>query len=140
MLAHTQAVRAKIQEVPALASKTYTGRAPRDAQGKLPAAPFVVIHPADGIDGADRLTGPRSVQNPRFTLHVVGSSSDNVQTITAAVKAKFVVNGFGVAPDVPGEVTSRLTWSSPIPIQWDLDVNPPIPYQVIELSFTSEPA
>lgn len=140
MLQHTVAVRDLIKEIPVLASKTYTGSATKDGNGKLPAAPYVVIHPADGIDRQVTFTGPRSEQNPRFTLHIVGTSSDNVQNLTAAVKAKFVVNGFGVAPDVPGELTRSLTWSAAQPIGWDMDVAPPIPYQVVEISFVSEVA
>jgi hypothetical protein len=140
MLQHTVAVRDRIKQIPILATKTYTGNAPKDSDGKLPLAPFVVIYPADGIDRQTSFTGPRSAQNPRFTLHIVGSSSDNVQTVTKAVKDIFVVNGFGVAPAVPDESTRSLTWSASQPVEWDRDVSPPIPYQVVELSFVSEPA
>lgn len=137
---HTQAVKARIEEIPALASRTRLGIAPRNADGSLATVPLVLIHPAGGIDEADRLTGPRSVQRPRFTLHIVGSSTDNVETIRDLVKAKFVVNGYGAPPAVSGEVTSNLTWEEPTPIQWDFDITPPAPYAVVELAFTAEPA
>jgi hypothetical protein len=140
VIQHTLAVKARIQEVPALASKTYVGVAPKTADGKLPAAPFIVIYPADGIDTQERFTGPRSRQHPRFTVHVVGASYENVQAVTALVKAKFVVNGFGVPPAIGGEFTSALRWESPLPIQYDTDVYPSIPYQVIEISFNAEPS
>lgn len=140
MIQHTEAVKSRIQEIPALATKTYVGVAPKGSDGKLPTAPFVVIYPADGIDTQDRLTGPRSTQNPRFTVHIVGSSYANTQAVTAAIKPKFIVDGFGVPPAVSGEVTSRLTWESPLPIQYDTDVVPAIPYQVVEIGFVSEPA
>src|SRR3546814_15255452 len=102
--------------------------APRTATGVLPAPPLVLIHPADGTDSQERFTGPRSAQHPRFTLHIVGSSVDNVQTITEAVKAKFVVDGLGVAPSIPGERPSPLTGGSPIPAPWDTHMSPPVPY------------
>jgi hypothetical protein len=140
MRQHTAAVAAVIRSIPALASKTYVGAAPKDGAGKLPAAPLVVIYAADGIDTQERYTGPRATQHPRFTLHIVGSSHDNTQTIASAVKAKFVVNGFGVAPAVEGERTSDLVWESPLPVQYDTDVVPPVPYQVVELQFDAWPA
>jgi len=137
---HTQAVKATIQEISALATKTLLGRAPRTSGGALPAPPLVLIHPAGGTDTQERLAGPKVTQHPWFTLHIVGSSVDNVETIRDLVKGKFVVNGRGVPPQVAGEVTSNLTWSEPTPIQWDTDVTPPVPYAVVELGFTSDPA
>lgn len=139
MKIHTDAVLAKIREITALTSKTYAAVVPKDSNGNLPARPFVVVYPADGIDTQERFTGPRRTQHPRFTLHIVGSSYDNVATVTALVKAKFVTGGFGFAPTVAGEYTTALTWDSPVPIQVDTDVVPPVPYQVIELGFTAEP-
>jgi len=136
---HTQAVKAKIQEIAALATKTHLGIAQKDSAGKIPAPPLVLIHPAGGTDTQERLAGPRSTQHPRFTLHIVGSSIDNVETIRDAVKAKFVVNGRGVPPTVAGEVTSALSWDEPTPIQWDTDLTPPVPYAVVELGFTADP-
>lgn len=141
MLVHTNVVLARIREIPALASKTYALIAPKDANGKLPAAPFVVAHPADGIDTQERFTGPRSTQHPRFTLHVVGSSYDNVATVTALIKAKFVdAHGFGIPPVITGWACRSLVWSSPLPVQVDNDIVPPVPYQVIELGFTADPS
>lgn len=139
MIQHTNAVLAKIREIPALASKTYAVIVPKDSNGAFPTRPYVAVYPADGIDTQSSFTGPRSTQHPRFTLHIVGSSYDNVATVTALVKAKFVVNGFGVAPAVAGERTWGLIWSTPQPVQLDDDTVPPIPYQVIELAFDTEP-
>jgi len=141
MLVHTNVVLARIREIPALASKTYALIAPKDANGKLPASPFGVLYPADGIDTAERLSGPRSAQHPRFTLHVVGSSYENVATVTALIKARFVDEyGAPIPLVIPGWLVSDFQWSSPIPIQLDRDVSPPIPFQVIELGFTADPA
>ena len=138
MKQHTDWVKARIQSIPIFAVKTFVLEAQKDAQGKLPKAPFALLHPVDGIDTEERYTGPASTQHPRFTLHIVGSSYDNVATVTALVKPLFIVNGLGVIPVIPGERPRRVWWHSPLPIQLDRDVTPPIPFQVVELGFTSD--
>lgn len=125
--------------MPALANATFVGRVPKTSAGELVSRPFNVIYPADGIDTQDRLTGGRRVQHPRFTMHIVGDSYKQVATLTSQLKAQFVEDGFGIPLDVPGEVTRNMQWSSPEPVQWDTDVTPPVAYQVVELSFDSEP-
>lgn len=139
MKQHTDAVLARIREIPAVASKTYAVVVPKDGNGAPPARPYVVVYPADGIDTQERFTGGRNEQHPRFTLHIVGSSYDNVATVTALVKAKFISDGFGIPLVITDERTRNLYWSSPVPVQVDTDVVPAIPYQVIELGFDSEP-
>lgn len=139
MLQHADAVEARSKTVPALATATYVGRVPKTSAGALVARPFNVIYPADGIDTQDRLTGGRRVQHPRFTMHIVGDSYKQVATLTSQLKARFIEDGFGIPLDVPGEVTRNVQWSSPEPVQWDTDVTPPVAYQVVELSFDSEP-
>lgn len=140
MKQHTLAVTNAIKSIPALASKTYVSIAPRDSAGKLPAAPYVVVHPSDGDDTQERMTGPRSTYHPDFTLHIVGSSYDNAQTVTELIKSKFVVDGFGVRLSVPDENTFGCRWSVPAPTQVDNSVTPPLVYNVAELGFESEPA
>jgi hypothetical protein len=139
MLVHTTAVKTAIQTVTGLASKTFVSVAPRTA-GVLPAAPYVVIHPSDGDDSQERLTGPRREYHPAFTLHVVGASYDNAQTVTELIKAKFVVSGLGVYLTVSGETTERCVWSVPIPTQVDNSLTPPLIYNVVELAFDSYPS
>lgn len=136
---HTLAVQAVIRTDSAVAAKTYIADATK-ADGKLPDAPFVVIYPGNGTDSTDRLSGPRIQQRPFFTLHVVGTSWDNTLQLTERLKGLFVVNGWGVPPTIPGELTSDLSWSEPIPIQVDRDTTPAVVYQVVELSFTAEPS
>jgi len=46
----TAAVKAAIETVPALATKTFVSAAKR-TNGALPVPPYLVIHPSDGIDG-----------------------------------------------------------------------------------------
>lgn len=136
---HTLAVQAIIKTDPAVAAKTYIADATK-SDGSLPNAPYVVIQPGNGTDTSDRLSGPRVRENPFFTLHVVGTSWDNTLQLTERLKGLFVVDGWGVPPTIPGELTSDLSWSEPIPIQIDRDVTPPVPYAVVELSFTAEPS
>lgn len=140
MRQHTHWVEARIQSIPALAVKTFVLDARKDGTGDFPKAPFVVIHPVDGVDTVERHSGPALTQNPRFILHIVGSSYDNVASVTALVKPLFVQNGIGVTPVIPGETCGRVWWRAPQPVALDRDVTPPIPFQVIELGFTTDPA
>lgn len=137
MRIHTQAVKARIETLPDLQGRVFVGSA-RKADGKLQTPPYVIIHPADGIDDTDRLNGPRTIQHPRFTLHLVGSSADHAQRLAEAIKPLFVMDGRAMQVDVDGERGSGLFWHSPTPVQWDFDV-PDRHYQPIELGFTSEP-
>jgi hypothetical protein len=131
---HTDALKALIQTVPALATKTFVTLAPTTA------VPYVVIHPMDGNDESTRLAGPASTQHPRFVIHSVGSTYEQCAAIAEAVKSKLVVGGFGVAPVVVGELSGRLEYSSPQPIQVDRDVTPALCYHVAEVTWTGEPA
>jgi hypothetical protein len=135
---HTAVVKATIESIPALATKTFVAVAPR-VSGNLPTAPYVVIHAADGEDEQDRLAGPQSLYHPNFTLHIVGSSYENAQTVTELIKAKFVVAGFGVFLTVAGETTSRCRWAVPQPTQTDYSLGAPLIYNVAELAFDSQP-
>lgn len=134
MRRHTEALKALIQTVPALTAKTFVTLAPTTA------VPYVVIHPMDGNDESTRLAGPASTQHPRFVIHSVGSDYNQCAAIAEAVKSKLVVGGLGVTPAVPGELSGRIEYSSPIAIQIDRDVSPPLCYHVAEITWTGEPA
>jgi len=136
--ADTQAVVAAIQQVPAVADSTFPVLAP--VQPELQPLPYVVVFPSDGVDTADRVTGPRVSEHPAFTLHVVGSSANQTQVVTGLIKARFVTGGRFIPPVVEGRRNSRGYWRSPIPLQTDTDVDPALIYQVIELGWVSEPA
>lgn len=139
--ADTSAVVAKIQAVPSVATSTYVTLVPKPATGQPPIPlPYVIVHPSDGSDEATRFTGPPVTANPQFTLHVVGGSAESVQVVTGLVKAKFLVDGFIVPPVVSGRANRDGFWRSPIPLQIDRDVTPPLVYQVIELGWVSDPA
>lgn len=138
MIQHTNAVKAKFQEITPVASKVYISQAPRDSAGKLPATPFVVLHPVDGIDEQTSFTGPKLTQNPRWIAHMVGTSYEQVAALTKLAKDKFVVAGRGITLTVSGETCQPVWWESPTPVQVDNDVKPPVIYAVAELGFRTD--
>lgn len=137
----TVAVRTVIQSVPIVATATYVTTAPKPAVPNtvLP-RPYVVIHPKDGIPEQEQYTGPRIVEHPEFTLHIVGDSANSVQVVLELIKAKFVVNGFVIPPTVAGRRQRSGYWQMPTPLQTDNDATPPLVFAVIELGWTSVPA
>ena len=122
-----------IQQVPAVASKTFV-----TTTGGPATAPYAVIHPAEGIDEATRLTGPRSTLHPRFVIHFVGTTAEQVQLLMEQAKSKVIVNGFGVHPTVAGERTGPMWWESPTPLQVDKDTTPWLVYGIVECGFSSD--
>ena len=140
MLIHTDAVEARAKTVVPLTTKTFVSFAKRDANGELPVAPYAVIHPADGVDSQERVSGPRVAQHPMFTFHIVGSSYRNCQEVTELLKAKFIAGGIPIQINVSGEKGRGLYWHSPQPTQVDNDIKPPLIYNVVEVGWISEPA
>lgn len=138
MKADTTAVKTAIETIPALATKTFVSVAPR-TNGVLPTPPYLVIHPADGNDRQDRVTGPYSTRHPSFTFHIVGASYNNAQDVTELVKAKFVVAGRGVKLTIAGTTTKPCHWNSPQPTQVDNSLTPPLIYNVAEVDFEAQP-
>jgi len=138
-LAQTNAVVERVQLAPS-ASRTFLVVAPRDAQKKLPKAPYCVVQPADGIPTAERFTGGRMTSHPRITLQLVGLSYEQVQSMVEQVKAQFIdARGLGIPLDVDGEDCKNLRWESPQPIQIDNDVTPPLIYATVEIDWAAEP-
>lgn len=139
--AQSDAVKARIETVPIVASKTFKSIAQYPAPNELVkvTAPYIVIHGSDGVDTQERFTGGRTTMHPRFTLWIVGEDADQVEVITGLVKAKFILNGFGIPLSVAGETCDALWWDAPIPIQVDSDPLPQIIYQVIEIGWDARP-
>ena len=136
--ADTLAVKARAETLTALASKTFvTVTSP---VGTTIATPYLLIHPTDGIPEATRFTGPPITEHPAFTLHIVGKSAEQVQTIYDLLKVVFVTSGFMVPPTISGRRNWGGYWRSPIPIQTDNDVTPALIYQVVELGWDSDPS
>lgn len=139
--AQTDVVDATVKSITYLASKTFKLVAPRDTAGKLPKAPYVVVQPSDGLDTAERFTGAKSTAHPRYVLHVVGSSYDNCQSTLEDVKAAFIdpVSRFPHPIVVAGELARNIVFETPIPVQVDNDVTPPLIYATAELSWDADP-
>jgi len=136
-VADTDAVVALVRSVPILSDTVTVTFWPA---GSPPAdTPWAVVHPAEGNDSSDRLTGPNLTTNPSFTLHIVGSTAAQAQTVTGLVKAKFVVGGRFVPPAVTGRRNQGGYWDAPLPVQVNTSVTPNLAYQVIELGWESDP-
>lgn len=139
-LAQTNAVVTRTQSDPAAASKTFKLVAPRDAQGKLPTAPYAVWQPSDGTSTQERFTGGKSTMHPRYVGHFVGADYDNAQKFLERVKAKFIdANGFGIPLEIAGETCRNLRWESVQGVQVDDDVTPPLIYATAEITWDAEP-
>lgn len=136
-VADTNAVKALIQSVGNLSTATYVTLVP---QGVNPGLPYVIIHPAEGTDDTDRVTGPKITTHPEFTLHVVGATAESVQTVVGLLKPLFIQNGRGIPVTVSGRSNKPPYWRVPLPLQTDRDVTPWLVYAIVELGWTSDPS
>lgn len=136
MKIHTDEVKARAANVaPAfvvVANKT---------AGALPGVPRIMIHPANGIDTVERLSGPAGHQHPRYTIHAVDISYNNVAGLLEDLKAQFIdPHGRALPFDIPGWLIQDVKWSEPQPVQVDTDTSSPqLLYGVAELSFDADP-
>lgn len=139
MKKHTDALKAKTQEIPAFASKTFitVAKYPNSTDKVLP--PYIVWHPAQGENTQERVTGPRSTRHPRYTGHIVGESAEQVQALMDLLEAKLLPGGRGLALTVAGERSKPLWYSSPLPIQVQTDPQPTVIYGVVEVGWSSDP-
>jgi hypothetical protein len=137
---HTDALKAKTQEITAFASKTFISVAVVPGSTAKPAAPYIVWHPAQGENAQTGVTGPRVRKNPRYTGHIVGESADQVQVLLDLLEAKLVPAGRGITLTVAGEVSKPVWFSSPLPIQVSMDPLPPVIYAVVEVGWSADPA
>lgn len=131
---HADALKAKTQEIPAFATKTFLTIAPHDTP-----KPYIVWHAANGTNLQDRVTGPRSTKNPAFTGHVVGETAEQVLVLLDLLEAKLFPGGRGVVLNVVGERAKPLLYSCPIPVQVQTDPQPTVVYGVVEVSWLSQP-
>jgi hypothetical protein len=131
---HTDALKAKTQEITAFATKTFITIAPHDTP-----APYIVWHPAQGENEQTGLTGPRSRKNPRYTGHVVGGTAEQVQVLVDLLETKLYPGGIGITLTVAGERSKPLWFSSPLPIQVQTDPQPTIVYAVVEVGWSADP-
>jgi hypothetical protein len=136
---HDNALLAIIRSIPTAASKTFLSSV-TSPDGSVVNAPYVVVHPADGTDNTDRLAGPATTQHPRWTIHSVGTTTDQAKWVAEQIKAKIIVAGIGITPTIEGESAGAFWYSSPLPVQTDDDFTPPLHYHVAECGFSSDPA
>lgn len=140
--ADTAALKALVETVPALVGKVFVTSAqyPNPGVAGPVQTPYVVLHPADGVDEQTRLAGPRLTSHPRFIVHTVGDSAEQAQIMGGLVKAALYANSFGVNVTVSGRRNDALWYDSPIPVQIDRDVEPAVFLHVAECGWTSNPA
>lgn len=131
---HADALKVKTQEIPAFATKTFLTIVPTGTT-----LPYIVWHPANGVNVQDRVTGPRSTRNPQFTGHVVGSTAEQVLVLLDLLEAKLFPGGRGIRIDVTGEKGRPLHYSNPIPVQVQTDPQPTVVYGVVEVDWLSDP-
>lgn len=140
MRRHTDWLKGKIETVAPVASKTFVTEAeyPAPNQAVKVEVPYVVIHPFDGTDEQSRFTGPKSTVNPRYVIHSVGLDYNQAAAVGEAVKAKLVINGFGIIPDVPGDDSRMLSYEVPTGILLDKDVSPPLCVHIAEVGWSAD--
>jgi len=139
--AQSDAVIERVKSADRVGVKVYPLVAPRDAAGKLPTPPYAVVQPSDGVDTQERFSGARSTAHPRIVVHVVGSSYSNCQKTLEQVKNKFIdpVTKFPIPLAIAGESFRNFHFDTPIPVQVDNDVTPPLIYATAELSWDADP-
>lgn len=120
-----------------LATHTFLTNAPA---GVVQPNPYALVHPSEGRPEQSRFTGPLLTQHPEFTIHLVSGSAASVATTLDLVRAKFIVNGFAIAPTVTGRRNWGAYWRQPIPIQTDTSVTPWLVFAVCEYGWSSDPA
>ncbi|WP_157480056.1 hypothetical protein [Leifsonia sp. Root227] len=143
MRVHTAWLRGVIESLPGGIkdgrSQVFVSRAvyPEQPDEKL-SYPYWVIHPADGKDTSDRVTGPVVTRHPRFTVHSVGRDADQAGIAAENLRNALIVNGRGIVPSIAGEHPKPVWYSSPIPVQVDSNIQPPTCYHVAECGFDSQ--
>lgn len=130
-----------LEQLPAFESATYVTQTPKPSAAQ-PAivGTYALVHPADGIDEQTRNTGPAQTEHFEATVHLVGSSANQVKVLADLFKPLVIVDGFGIIPTIEGRRCQRMYWRSPIPVQTDPDVTPPICFYVVEVGWVSDPA
>lgn len=131
---HTDALVAKTQEIAAFAQKTFVTLADHGTE-----PPYIVWHPASGVNTSGRITGPRVTKNPEYTGHIVGESAAQVQRLTDLLEEKLFPGGRGVVLGVEGENPKPLRFACPLPIQVQTDPQPTVIYAVVEVGWSTQP-
>jgi hypothetical protein len=134
-----QAAQALVEEVPILADATFISKVPEDPANPdlMQPLPYALMHPIGGTPTVSRETGPAVTEHPSITLHLVGSSAEQVLALTDLLRP--ILTPF-VVPVVSGRRNGPIWWREPLPIQEDTDVSPSLIYAVVEFGWRSDPA
>ncbi|AGW41739.1 O-succinylbenzoate synthase [Leifsonia xyli subsp. cynodontis DSM 46306] len=134
-----EAARALVEQVPILTGATFISKAPEDPANpdRMQPLPYALMHPIGGTPTAERETGPAVTEHPSITLHLVGSSAEQVIALTDLLRPVLTPE---TVPVVAGRLNGRVWWREPLPVQEDTDVSPSLIYAVIEFGWRSDPA
>lgn len=118
--------------------KVYDGTVPLDAQGKLPARPYVVQWtPPIPSASLDTLSGRSGWFEQAVSVTVVGDSAASVGIVARRVRAALL----DVVPVVVGRVSLPIRMDgTPTSTQADQDVQPVVLYSVLRWACSSTPA
>lgn len=138
----TEALTALIETIPALENATFVGEAKNPAPNEetVVVPPYVVLFPADGVNSAESLTGPKVVTNPEFTGWAVGDSAEQAGVILTLLSTLLFPSGLGARVAVAGRRNDRLWFESPVGLQRDTSVTRPLHYHVFRTGWRSQPA
>jgi len=106
----------------------------------LTAPPYVVLHPLNGADDQDRLTGPGARREPSWVLHCVGESSGAAEVVAERVDEVYRPRLRGIRVAVEGRRTKPIRRTDMAPVQEDDAVRPSIWFVPVTYSFESTPA
>ena len=138
---HNDALKSFIEEIPPLATKTFEAIAKYpypDASVKV-LPPYLLMFPSDGKNTSERVALRPRTRHPRWTLHLVGSSADQVGDIAELLTAHLLPDDRGAVLAVAGEVCKPLWLDSPLPLQVIDNATPALVYQVFECGLDADP-
>jgi hypothetical protein len=140
--ADTVALKAFIETLPTFQQATFVGEATKPAPNSVDvvSTPYVVLFPADGTNTTDSLTGPHLVENPEYTGWIVGDSAEQAGIGLSLIRQLLFPGGRGARITVAGRQNDRCWFESPVPLQRDASVTPPLHYHVFRTGWRSQPA
>jgi hypothetical protein len=102
--------------------------------------PYVVLHPQNGPDDTDRVTGPATRRRPSWLLHCVGESSAAAEIVAGLVDARLRPRLRGIRVAVEGQNTKPIRRDDVGPVIEDDAVRPSVWFVPVTYSFESTPA
>ena len=133
MIRHTDWMKARVERVNGLQQKTFVSAAPEGTE-----LPYAILHPRDGDDDTESLTGPSVHMHPSCVLLVVHRDAEAAARLAEDVKDQFIVHGFGVVPEIEGELPSAVTYSVPTSIGVEKKTTPWEYFHTSEIGFATQ--